>query len=123
MQALEGRPAQAVSRPSPSSDQNLLSRPCRKDGALVTGSEDHRGSLRLVDRSEGSHARVVVTADALHCQREHVAYLAQRGAHWILTVKGNQPGPHQQLADLPWRWCPTMTATLHAGTAAGRSAP
>src|SRR5256886_4154131 len=33
---------------------------------------------------------IVVTADALHCQRDHVAYLAQRGAHWILTVKGNQ---------------------------------
>ncbi|MGI5180123.1 ISAs1 family transposase [Dactylosporangium sp. CA-152071] len=32
----------------------------------------------------------VVTADALHCQRDHVAYLARRGAHWILTVKGNQ---------------------------------
>ena len=34
---------------------------------------------------------VVVTADALHCQRDHVTYLAERGAHWILTVKGNQP--------------------------------
>ncbi len=32
-----------------------------------------------------------MTADALHCQRDHVAYLAQRGARWILTVKGNQP--------------------------------
>ena len=32
----------------------------------------------------------VITADAMHCQREHVAYLAERGAHWILTVKGNQ---------------------------------
>jgi hypothetical protein len=31
---------------------------------------------------------VVVTADALYCQRDHVAYLAGRGAHWILTVKG-----------------------------------
>jgi predicted transposase YbfD/YdcC len=46
---------------------------------------------------------VVVTADALHCQREHVVYLAERGAHWILTVKGNQPGLHRQLAALPWR--------------------
>ncbi|MFE0530350.1 transposase [Micromonospora sp. SD19] len=34
----------------------------------------------------------VITADALHCQREHVTYLAERGAHWILTVKG-QPAP------------------------------
>src|SRR5437660_165181 len=41
---------------------------------------------------------VVVTADALHCQREHVTYLARRGTHWILTVKGNQPSLHQQLA-------------------------
>ncbi|MER7283396.1 transposase [Dactylosporangium sp. NPDC000244] len=24
---------------------------------------------------------IVVTADALHCQRDHVAYLAGRGAH------------------------------------------
>jgi predicted transposase YbfD/YdcC len=44
-----------------------------------------------------------VTADALHCQREHVIYLADRGAHWILTVKRNQPGLHRQLAALPWR--------------------
>src|SRR5438046_730324 len=46
---------------------------------------------------------IVVTADALHCQREHAAYLARRGAHWILTVKGNQPGLHAQVAALPWR--------------------
>jgi predicted transposase YbfD/YdcC len=32
----------------------------------------------------------VVTMDALHCQRDHVAYLAERGAHWIVTVKANQ---------------------------------
>jgi len=44
-----------------------------------------------------------VTADALHCQRDHVAYLTERGAHWILTVKGNQPALHAQLAALPWR--------------------
>jgi predicted transposase YbfD/YdcC len=48
----------------------------------------------------------VVTADALHCQRDHVAYLAERGAHWILTVKGNQPHLHAQLAALPWRAVP-----------------
>src|SRR3954451_22495974 len=36
MQALEGRPPQAISRSSPSSDRNLLARSRRKDGALVT---------------------------------------------------------------------------------------
>jgi predicted transposase YbfD/YdcC len=51
-------------------------------------------------------AGVVVTADAMHCQRDHVTYLAERGAHWILTVKGNQPGLRAQLAALPWRAVP-----------------
>jgi hypothetical protein len=41
---------------------------------------------------------VVVTVDGLHCQREHVAYLAERGAQWIQTVKVNQPSLHAQLA-------------------------
>jgi hypothetical protein len=34
----------------------------------MTGSEDHRGSLRLVDLSEVSHARVAIIAD-LHRDR------------------------------------------------------
>jgi predicted transposase YbfD/YdcC len=46
---------------------------------------------------------VVVTADALHTQRDHVGYLHQRGARWVLTVKGNQPRLRRQLAGLPWR--------------------
>jgi predicted transposase YbfD/YdcC len=46
---------------------------------------------------------VVVTADALHTQREHVEDLHARGAHWLLTVKGNQPRLRRQLAGLPWR--------------------
>ena len=45
----------------------------------------------------------VVTADALHTQREHVTALHARGAHWVLTVKGNQPRLRRQLAGLPWR--------------------
>lgn len=49
---------------------------------------------------------VVVSADALHCQREHATYLTRRGAHFVLTVKGNQPGLHHQLATLPWHLVP-----------------
>jgi predicted transposase YbfD/YdcC len=47
-------------------------------------------------------AGAVITADALHTQREHVANLHARGAHWVLTVKGNQPRLRRQLAELPW---------------------
>ncbi|MGH8921106.1 MAG: ISAs1 family transposase [Actinomycetes bacterium] len=48
-------------------------------------------------------AGVVITADALHTQREHVDYLHARDAHWVLQVKGNQPTLRRQLAALPWR--------------------
>jgi predicted transposase YbfD/YdcC len=45
---------------------------------------------------------VVVTADALHCQRAHATYLHDRGAHYLFTVKSNQPRLHTALARLPW---------------------
>jgi predicted transposase YbfD/YdcC len=61
---------------------------------------------------------VVITADALHTQREHVETLAARGAHWVLTVKGNQPRLRRQLAGLPWRQ--VEPAHRSAETAHGR---
>lgn len=45
---------------------------------------------------------LVVTADALHAQRGHAEYLHGRGAHYVLTVKGNQKALRNQLAGLPW---------------------
>jgi hypothetical protein len=56
-----------------------------------------------LDLADIDLAGVVITADALHTQREHVAELHARGAHWVLTVKGNQPRLRRQLAELPWR--------------------
>ncbi|WP_222618137.1 ISAs1 family transposase [Nakamurella sp. PAMC28650] len=45
----------------------------------------------------------LVTADAMHCQKIHAKYLVeQRGAHYLLTVKGNQPTLRRRLAQLPW---------------------
>ena len=49
---------------------------------------------------------VVVTADALHTQTGHARYLAGRGAHYIFTVKGNQPTLLDQLAQSPWEQVP-----------------
>lgn len=49
---------------------------------------------------------VVVTADALHAQREHATYLHRRGAHYVLTVKGNQQNLRRQLASQPWKDIP-----------------
>jgi predicted transposase YbfD/YdcC len=61
---------------------------------------------------------VVITADALHTQRDHVEDLHERGAHWVLTAKGNQPRLRRQLAKLPWR--EVETAHRSAETAHGR---
>jgi predicted transposase YbfD/YdcC len=61
---------------------------------------------------------VVITVDALHTQREHVEDLHGRGAHWVLTVKGNQPRLRRQLAELPWRQVETCHRS--AETAHGR---
>lgn len=49
---------------------------------------------------------VVVTADALHTQTGHAHYLAQRGAHYVFTVKGNQPTLLEQLEQNPWKEVP-----------------
>lgn len=59
---------------------------------------------------------LVVTADALHTQDEHAAYLRRRGAYYVFTVKGNRKKLRTQLADLPWNDVPaghTETETRH----------
>jgi predicted transposase YbfD/YdcC len=51
--------------------------------------------------------QVVVTADAMHCQKDHADYLVlARGAHYVLTVKANQPALRHQLTALPWKDVP-----------------
>jgi predicted transposase YbfD/YdcC len=57
----------------------------------------------------------VITADALHAQREHATYLARRGAGYLLIVKRNQPGLHAQLAALPWREVPVAHTKAERG--------
>jgi predicted transposase YbfD/YdcC len=52
-------------------------------------------------------ARSVITADALHTQREHAEFLvSSKKACYILVVKKNQPSLYAQLKNLPWRNIP-----------------
>ncbi|MBA2708805.1 MAG: ISAs1 family transposase [Gemmatimonadaceae bacterium] len=45
----------------------------------------------------------IVTADALHTQREHARFLVEeKNAHFVLTVKKNQPHLYERLRTLPW---------------------
>jgi predicted transposase YbfD/YdcC len=60
-------------------------------------------------------SQLVITADALHCQRDHATYLHQRGAGFVFTVKHNQPGLFAALDALPW----TDTPVAHRQTDRG----
>ncbi|KPI20695.1 transposase IS4 family protein [Actinobacteria bacterium OK006] len=97
---------------------------CAQDTSVVLASTDVDDKTDeitsfapLLDRISDLRG-TVITVDALHFQRDHVTYLAERGADWMLTVKGNQPTLHQQLAGLPWRAGPDVTR--EAGRGHGR---
>jgi predicted transposase YbfD/YdcC len=85
---------------------------CDQTTGVVLASTDVDGKTNEITRFQPLLDQIsdlrdtVITADAMHCQRDHVTYLAERGAHWILTAKGNQPHLHKQLAGLPWKAVP-----------------
>ena len=90
------------------------------DSRVVLGQVEVDGKTSEIHRFgpllDGLDLReVVVTADALHTQRGHVDYLVSRGAHWILTVKGNQPTLRRQLAGMPWRAVEVGHRTVERG--------
>jgi predicted transposase YbfD/YdcC len=61
-------------------------------------------------------AGAVVTADAMHAQREHAQFLVtEKSAHYILAVKNNQPSLYAQLASLPWRQIPAACDASEKG--------
>jgi predicted transposase YbfD/YdcC len=68
----------------------------------------------LLDRLDVSDT--VVTADAIHTQREHADWLvAHKHAAYVLIVKANRPTLHQQLRRLPWREVPIADHTRDRG--------
>jgi hypothetical protein len=84
-------------------------------GQLEVGAKTNEIPLftALLDRIEITGA--VISADALHAQREHARYLARRRAHYVITVKRNQPGLYAQLAALPWRDVPVAYTKRERG--------
>jgi hypothetical protein len=69
-------------------------------------------------------AGCVVTADAMHAQREDAEFLVtEKTARYILTVKNNQPGFCAQVKNLPWGQVPVACAAREQGHGrAGRRA-
>ena len=55
-----------------------------------TERNEHQSAAGLLD-SMGSLDGKVITADALHCQREIARTIAEKGGDYLLQIKGNQP--------------------------------
>lgn len=71
----------------------------------------------LLDAADDTDlADAVVTVDALHAQNEHARYLVEdRGAHYLLSVKNNQPTLAGQLRALPWKDVPVLDRSRDRG--------
>ncbi|MER5916013.1 ISAs1 family transposase [Streptomyces sp. NPDC001982] len=58
---------------------------------------------------------VVVTADAMHTQRNTAKKIVAAGGHYLLVVKGNQKNLRRQLRRLSWRQMPVLDRTRTVG--------
>ena len=92
---------------------HLPAAPGRAGGVVV-------GQRRVADKSNEIPALrdllepldpggAVITADAMHTQRGTAEWIISRGAHYLLTVKDNQPGLKRELEKLPWKDVPSTS--------------
>ena len=51
----------------------------------------------------------------MHCQRDTAQAITDRGGHYILTIKGNQPGLRRRAKALPWTDIPPLAASREHG--------
>ncbi|WP_372412198.1 hypothetical protein [Streptomyces luteireticuli] len=94
--------------------------------AAVTGTGQAVTQLRVPDRGneiacftallDPLYTGLVMTADALHIQRNHATFLVEsKQAHYLLTVEGNRPRLHAALRVLPWTQCAAVRHDREAG--------
>jgi DDE_Tnp_1-associated/Transposase DDE domain len=88
-------------------------------GGEVAAAKDLAAALD----ERGLLAGSVITVDAGFTARELAADLRQRGAHWILRIKGNQQTLHCRLKALPWSQVPEAARVRSVGHGRWRPAP
>lgn len=98
---------------------HLLAGLCQRTGVVIgqvaVGAKTNEipilaGLLKVLDITDA-----VITADAMHCQRETAQTIRERGGHYILTVKGNQPTLRQRVKSLPWKDIPALAVSREHG--------
>jgi predicted transposase YbfD/YdcC len=110
--AVDGKTLRGSATPT-TGQRHLLAALDHRTGVVVgqvqvDGKTNEIPMLPVLCDQLGDLSDVVVTADALHCQRSTAQDLVvTRGAHYVLTVNNNQPSVRAQLAGLPWKAVPT----------------
>ena len=90
-----------------------------EDGACLVIILDQRRPGRAGTLEPLDLAGCVITADALHTQREHAEFFVTgKRAHYILVVKKNQPGGPQAMATLRNLAIGTLKTAGHTSIAA-----
>lgn len=80
-------------------------------GGVVVGQVDVGAKTNEITRFAAlldgvDIAGMLISADAMHTQAGHADYLHRRGAHYLLPVKGNQPGIFDALDAMAWTQVP-----------------
>lgn len=91
---------------------HLLAGLCQKTGAVVAqigvpGKTSEVPKLRELVKTLDL-AGAVLTADALHTCRETAQLIVDSGAHFIFTIKSNQPLLLARVKALPWKKVPVL---------------
>ncbi|MFD4977762.1 ISAs1 family transposase [Streptomyces sp. NPDC058424] len=93
---------------------DALTAALREIGAKTNEIPEFAPLLDAIDDEDLAGA--VVTVDALHAQTAHARYLVEdRGAHYLLSVKANQPKLARQLKKLPWKDVPVLDRSHDRG--------
>ncbi|MFD4144088.1 ISAs1 family transposase [Streptomyces sp. NPDC058572] len=94
--------------------QDALTVAARKVGTKTNEIPEFQPPMEQIDDEALNDA--VVTLDALHAQREHARHpVEERGAHYLLSVKGNRKNLARRLKSLPRKQIPVLHRTAERG--------
>ena len=116
--AVDGKTLRGSGRPG---DQTHLLAALDPHTGVVLAQTDVAGKTNEITRFQPLLSALdltgaVVTADAMHAQREHARWLAEeKNAGYLFTVKRNQPRLFRQLKALPWTKVPVLDTTHDTG--------
>ncbi|NNH72476.1 ISAs1 family transposase [Nocardia uniformis] len=99
--------------------RHLLSGVCQQLGVIL-GQVDVDGKTNEIPLLRELLARIdidgmLITADAMHTNRDTATYITELGGHYLLTVKDNQPKLRKTLKKLPWHSIRTGDRTRSRG--------